>query len=73
MPAAGHVRLLGEPLRPGHYPRKRVGVVLQREFAPDYLSVGEYAELMAALYGVPAGGGDDPARKPSSLTAPASK
>jgi ABC-2 type transport system ATP-binding protein len=56
VPAAGQVRLLGELLRPGRYPRQRVGVVLQREFAPDYLSVAEYAQLMATLHGVPAGG-----------------
>jgi ABC-2 type transport system ATP-binding protein len=53
VPQAGEVQLLGEPLRPGRYPRQRVGVVLQREFAPDYLSVGEYADLMAALQRVP--------------------
>jgi ABC-2 type transport system ATP-binding protein len=52
-PTAGEVTLLGEPLRPDRYPRERVGVVLQREFAPDYLSVAEYAELMATLAQVP--------------------
>ena len=55
-PVGGQVELLGQPVRPGHYPRQRVGVVLQREFAPDYLSVTEYADLMAALQNVPAGG-----------------
>jgi ABC-2 type transport system ATP-binding protein len=55
VPAAGQVELLGEPLVPGRYPRARVGVVLQREFAPEYLSVAEYAELMAVLHDVAAG------------------
>ncbi len=52
-PTAGEVRLLGGPLSP--YPRRRVGVVLHREFALDHVKTGEYAELFAAIYGVAGG------------------
>jgi ABC-2 type transport system ATP-binding protein len=54
-PSQGSVRLFGESLKPGHYPRQRVGVVLQREFALGGILVGEYAELLAAIYGVRGG------------------
>jgi ABC-2 type transport system ATP-binding protein len=56
-PTSGEVSLFGEKLRPGRYPRRRVGVVLQREFALDRITVGEYADLFAAIYGVPRGDG----------------
>ena len=52
-PTSGEVRLFGEPLRT--YPRRRVGVVLQKEFTLDRVTVGEYAELFAAIYEVKGG------------------
>jgi len=51
-PSEGSVRLFGETLRGGAYPRRRVGVVLQREFVLDGISAGEYAELFSAIHGV---------------------
>jgi len=52
-PDSGSVALFGEPLGArARYPRQRVGVVLQREFVPDHVTVHEYAELFAAIYGV---------------------
>ncbi len=56
-PSTGEVSLFGEKLVPGRYPRRRVGVVLQREFALDRITVGEYADLFASIYGVPRGDG----------------
>jgi ABC-2 type transport system ATP-binding protein len=52
-PSVGEVRLFGVR-RAGldRYPRRRVGVVLQKEFSLDGATVGEYAELFAAIYGV---------------------
>ncbi len=55
-PTSGAVRLFGEPLRRGAYPRRRVGVVMQREFVFDGITVREYAELFAAIQGVPGAG-----------------
>lgn len=52
-PSSGEVRLFGQPLRT--YPRRRVGVVLQKEFTLDRVTVGEYAELFAAIYDVKGG------------------
>ncbi len=49
-PSSGSVRLFGEPIAP--YPRRRVGVVLQRELLLDRTTVREYAELFAAIHGV---------------------
>lgn len=49
-PDSGEVLLFGEPI--ARYPRHRVGVVLQREAALDTLTVGEYAELFAAIHRV---------------------
>jgi len=54
-PDTGVVRLFGAPLAP--YPRRRVGVVLQREAALERMTAGDYAELFAAIYAVPGGGG----------------
>src|SRR6185295_16535688 len=52
-PDSGSFSLFGQPLMSGaQYPRRRVGVVLQREFVPDHVTVDEYAELFAAIYGV---------------------
>ncbi|MGC4086946.1 MAG: ABC transporter ATP-binding protein [Polyangiaceae bacterium] len=54
-PASGSIWLFGAPLGQGAYPRRDVGVVLQREFVPDHMSVVEYAELFAAIHGVKQG------------------
>jgi len=51
-PNSGHVSLFGARLTGVGYPRRRVGVVLQREFVPDGVTVREYAQLFAAVYGV---------------------
>jgi ABC-2 type transport system ATP-binding protein len=51
----GEVRVFGERLDPRRYPRRRVGVVMQREFALDQITVAEYAELFAAIYEVDGG------------------
>ncbi|HYP75766.1 MAG TPA: ABC transporter ATP-binding protein [Polyangiaceae bacterium] len=52
-PDSGGFSLFGERIGPGaKYPRRRVGVVLQREFVPDHVTVHEYAELFAAIHGV---------------------
>jgi ABC-2 type transport system ATP-binding protein len=53
-PTAGTVRLFGEPLG-RRYPRRRVGVVLQRETALEGMTAQDYADLFAALYGVRGG------------------
>ncbi len=52
-PTEGKVELFGAPLHP--YPRRRVGVVLQRELVLDHVTVREYAELFAAIHGVAGG------------------
>jgi ABC-2 type transport system ATP-binding protein len=54
-PTAGAVRLFGAPLDRRRYPRRRVGVVMQREFVLDQITAAEYAELFAAIYGIPGG------------------
>jgi len=55
-PDSGSFSLFGEPIGLGaKYPRRRVGVVLQREFVPDHVTVHEYAELFAAIHGVRGG------------------
>ena len=55
-PDSGSLSLFGEPLQAGApYPRRRVGVVLQREFVPDHVTVADYAELFAAIQGVQGG------------------
>jgi len=51
-PSEGRVRLFGQPLSSRDYPRRRIGVVMQREFALDRITVGEYAALFASIYGV---------------------
>jgi ABC-2 type transport system ATP-binding protein len=56
-PGRGVVRLFGAPLVGSSYPRRRVGVVLQKELALDGVTVRDYAELFAAIQGVR--GGDD--------------
>ncbi|MFZ5893674.1 MAG: ABC transporter ATP-binding protein [Myxococcota bacterium] len=55
-PTTGKVSLFGRTLTGSEYPRRDVGVVLQREFVPDHMCVGEYAELFAAIYGIRGGG-----------------
>ena len=52
-PTSGEVRLFGGA--PSPYPRRRVGVVLQKELSLDRISIGEYAELFAAIYEVDGG------------------
>ncbi len=52
-PTSGTVRVLGGPLSP--YPRRRVGVVLQKEAQLERCTTAEYAELFASIYGVPNG------------------
>jgi ABC-2 type transport system ATP-binding protein len=52
---AGEVRLFAAPLDVARYPRERVGVVLQKEFILDGITVGEYAELFAAIQQVDCG------------------
>jgi ABC-2 type transport system ATP-binding protein len=55
-PSSGSITLFGKSLEPaGEYPRKRVGVVMQREFILDGVRVGDYADLFAAIYGVDGG------------------
>ncbi|HXK20397.1 MAG TPA: ABC transporter ATP-binding protein [Polyangiaceae bacterium] len=54
-PSSGSLALFGERLDQKPYPRRRVGVVLQREFVPDRVTVAEYAELFAAIYGIDGG------------------
>lgn len=54
-PSEGRARVFGVPVDPRRYPRRRVGVVLQREFVQDRITVGEYAGLFAAIYEVPDG------------------
>lgn len=49
-PTEGEVRLFGERISP--YPRRRVGVVLQRELLLERVTVREYAELFAAIHAV---------------------
>jgi ABC-2 type transport system ATP-binding protein len=51
-PSGGAVRLFGQPLSLRHYPRRRIGVVMQREFVLDGVTAGEYAALFSAIYGV---------------------
>ncbi|MSP63365.1 MAG: ABC transporter ATP-binding protein [Myxococcales bacterium] len=51
----GTVRLFGAPLDPRRYPRRRIGVVMQREFVFDRITAFEYADLFAAIHRVPRG------------------
>ena len=53
--SAGSYRLFGRT--PSPYPRQRVGVVMQNEARLERVTVREYAELFAAIYGV-SGGAD---------------
>ena len=48
-PDAGEVRLFGEALA-RRYPRRRVGVVLQRESFLEGMTVREYADLFATIH-----------------------
>lgn len=52
-PTTGKVRLFGQTLRP--YPRRRVGVVMQKEAQLERVTTLEYAELFSAIYGVRGG------------------
>ncbi len=67
-PGAGVVRLFGRALGPSApYPRRRVGVVLQREVVLDRLTVRDYADLFASIQGVR--GGSDRILTMADLTA----
>jgi ABC-2 type transport system ATP-binding protein len=50
VPTAGTVTLFGSAIDPARYPRRRVGVVMQREFVLDGIDVADYADLFAAIY-----------------------
>jgi ABC-2 type transport system ATP-binding protein len=52
-PTSGSYRLFGAPARP--YPRRRVGVVMQKEAQIERVTAREYAELFSAIYGVRGG------------------
>ncbi len=54
MPTSGSFELFGAAPRP--YPKRKVGVVMQREPRLERATVREYAELFAAIYRVPNGG-----------------
>ncbi|MFO0734871.1 MAG: ABC transporter ATP-binding protein [Labilithrix sp.] len=54
-PTAGRVSLFGDPVRPEAYPRRKIGVVMQKEFVLDGVTVGDYAELFASIYEVDGG------------------
>ncbi|WP_437683331.1 ABC transporter ATP-binding protein [Sorangium sp. So ce131] len=49
-PTRGAVRVFGAPVPP--YPRRRVGVVMQKEVQLERCTTREYAGLFAAIYGV---------------------
>ncbi len=53
-PASGSFALFGGA--PDPYPRRKVGVVMQREARLERATVREYAELFAAIYGIAGGG-----------------
>jgi len=52
-PTRGHYRLFGAAPRP--YPRRRVGVVMQKEAQIERVTAREYAELFSSIYGVRGG------------------
>jgi len=52
-PTSGSFRLFGAAPTP--YPRRRVGVVMQKEARLERVTTAEYAELFAAIYGVAEG------------------
>jgi ABC-2 type transport system ATP-binding protein len=52
-PSSGSYRLFGKA--PDPYPRRRVGVVMQNEVQLERVTVREYAELFAAIYGIAGG------------------
>ncbi len=54
-PTEGRLLLFGEGATPARYPRRRVGAVLQREVVLDRVTVGEYAEIFAAIHGIRGG------------------
>ncbi len=51
-PSSGAVSILGEPVRADAYPRRKVGVVMQKEFVLDGVTVGDYADLFSSIYEV---------------------
>ena len=49
-PTFGAYRLFGRPATP--YPRRRIGVVMQKEAHLERITVREYAELFSVIFGV---------------------
>ena len=54
-PTSGSVTLFDRPVFPDEYPRRKIGVVMQKEFVLDGVTVGDYADLFASIYGVERG------------------
>lgn len=52
-PTSGTYRLFGQAAHP--YPRRRVGVVMQKEAHLERITVHEYAELFSVIFGVRGG------------------
>lgn len=50
VPTSGNYRLFGQS--PNPYPRKRIGVVMQKEAHLERITVREYAELFSVIFGV---------------------
>lgn len=49
-PTSGTIKLFDAKVTPNDYPRRRIGVVMQREFVLDGITVRDYADLFAAIY-----------------------
>src|SRR5690349_18034959 len=54
-PTVGSIALFDRAVSPDDYPRRRVGVVMRREFILDGVTVADYADLFAAIYRVEGG------------------
>jgi ABC-2 type transport system ATP-binding protein len=54
-PTSGSVRLFGEEISVGRYPKSKVGVVFQREFLLEEVRIGEYADLFASVFEIAGG------------------
>lgn len=55
VPTSGTISVFGKAITPDTYPRRDVGVVMQREFILDGVTVRDYADLFAAIYEIPNG------------------
>lgn len=51
-PSHGSISIFDEAVSPDDYPRRRIGVVMQKEFILDGVTVGDYADLFASIYKV---------------------